>query len=136
MELTHILEAPILETDEITFHLQFKTTTNANGSGLFRDAYSCKVKKATTTDYWDTTVEDFYVRATTDLATEDVAPTTKDFNNAVERDGQDWFVFEQDAVREDGVNLCTAYNGDQGFKCSIIRCTARRKHLTEDLDDM
>ena len=65
------------------------------------------------------------------------APTRDDFNNSIERNGQDWFVNAQDADREeeDG-NLCVPYIGTDGYQCQIIRCTARRKLLTEDEDDM
>lgn len=60
-----------------------------------------------------------------------------DFNNSVENDGQDWFVYEADAVRGDGDHLCTASNdSSKGIQCDKIKCIIRRKSVTEDPDDM
>jgi len=49
-----------------------------------------------TTDYWDTTTTDLYVRTSTvdDAATTySNAVPVDDYNNSVELDGQDWFVY-------------------------------------------
>ena len=93
---------PVLSSDVITFHVEFESSNKPAGSALFRDAMECKVTKQTTTNYWDTTVKDMYVRTT--------ATTTalEDFNNSVELDGKDWFVFEQDDQRTTD-NLCISY---------------------------
>ena len=73
---------PVLASDVITFHVEFESTSNPRGSTTFyRDAMECKVTKQTTTNYWDTTVSDMYVRTTETTA------AVADFNNAVELDG-------------------------------------------------
>ena len=90
----------ILSSDEITFHIEFTSDNKPAGSQLYRDAMECSLKKQTTTNYWDTTVKDLYVRTTVDTA------AVEDYNNSVELDGKDWFVYEQDDVRED--NLCAS----------------------------
>ncbi len=108
---------------------------------MLRDAFECSVEKDVTTEYWKTTVKDYYVEnvtspdpanagltITTETVKEDYVPTLK--NNA-----QDWFVFEQDEKREDGDNLCKA-NSLAGFQCEQIRCVVRRKMSTDNLTDM
>ena len=91
---------PILAADEITFHLEFTSGDKPGTSQLHRDAMECSLKKQTTTNYWDTTVKDLYVRGDVEAT----AVSAEDFNNSVELDGKDWFVYEQDDVRVD--NLC------------------------------
>jgi len=67
-----------------------------------------------------------------DGGTADTAMAASDFNNAVELEGQDWFVFETDRERES--RLCTtAGSGD--YQCSKIKCVLRRRMTTEDPDD-
>ena len=96
----------------------------------------CTVSKQATTQYWDTTVSDLYVRAVTaDVAqTSETALTAVDYNNSVSTNGQDWFVYEPDSSRNDDDHLCTS-SSTSGIECSQIRCVARRKMVTEDSDD-
>jgi len=129
MEITNELTMPITSTDRITFHVEFYKGDTAPTSGLFRDGFECTLEKQLTTDYWDTTTKDIYVRTTVDTAAVD------DYNNAVVLDGQDWFVMEADADRDDDDHLCTT-GTDDGIACSKIRCTIRRLMLTEDADDI
>ena len=139
VEFTHELTAPtILETDVITFHLEF-TTDDTTRVNLFRDGMECTLAKEATSSYWATTVKDLYVRddpTTTDVTeTADTAPTADDYNNSVRSGGQDWFVYEQDSVRGDTDHLCTA-SSDSSKACSSIKCISRRKMVTDDADDL
>ena len=86
-----------------------------------------------TTDYWETTVKDLYVRGV-DANSVENAPR-EDFNNQVENDGKDWFVFAQDEEREDGDGLCTADDATV-YACKKIRCILRRRMQNSDPDDM
>ena len=104
---------PILSTDVITFHIEFITNDKtyavpadqATETSLIRDAFECTVQKSSTTDYWDVTTSDMYVRDDSNGTPSESDPVV-DFNNTIENDGQDWFVYETDANRVD--NLCTA----------------------------
>ena len=83
------LEMPIVAADYITFHVEYFTGADPAvipSDGLFRDGFECSLTKQLTTEFWDTTFKDIYVRGTAADAAAD------DFNNAVELDGQDWFV--------------------------------------------
>ncbi len=110
---------------------------------MLRDSFDCIVEKDVTTEYWKTTVKDYYVEnvttipdpvgaplvsVTTETLKEDYVPTLK--NNA-----QDWFVFEQDEKRDEEDNLCKK-SSLAGFQCEQIRCVLRRKMNTENLTDM
>ena len=130
LELINTLSMPIISTDFITFHVEFTNSeAGANPTDkLFRDGFECTLEKQLTTDYWDTTTKDIYVRTTKDTAAVD------DYNNSVENDGQDYFVFQADADREDADHLCTTSTTD-GVACDSIRCIVRRKMITEDPDD-
>ena len=133
LELINELTAPILAADFITFHIEFyqgDTGAVAPNENLFRDGFECSLTKQLTTDYWDTTTKDIYVRTTATTAAVD------DYNNSVELNGQDWFVYEADADRNEEDHLCTT-SGDtaKGIQCDKIKCTVRRKMVTEDLDD-
>ena len=102
-----------------------------SNSQLTRDAMNCKVVKQVASSFWDTTVEDQYVR-------NDGAPAN-DFNNSIENDGQDWFVGVKDENRADDDHLCeapSAADKTAGHQCSKIRCVARRRQLNEDPNDM
>ena len=146
MEITCELNMPITSTDYIKFHVEFynKSVTEwtTPTTGLFRDGFECILEKQLTTDYWDTTTTDLYVRTSTvdDAATTySNAVPVDDYNNSVELDGQDWFVYQQDADRDynaDGTtdNLCTASTKD-GYACDTIKCVIRRKMVTDDADD-
>ena len=60
----------------------------------------------------------------------------EDYNNSVELNGQDWFVFEADSDRNEDDHLCTtSQETAKGYACDTIRCIVRRKMVTEDLDD-
>lgn len=123
---------PVVPSDTITFHIEFYEGDTAPTTGLFRDGFECSLSKQLTTDFWDTTTKDIYVRGT-DVAT---ATAADDFNNAVELNGQDWFVFEADAVRADDDHLCTTSSDSaKGISCDTIKCIVRRKMVTEDPDD-
>lgn len=134
LEMINKLKMPIISTDYITFHIEFYSAEansgNAPTSGLFRDGFECSLTKQLTTQYWDTTTKDIYVRDTATTAAVD------DYNNSVELDGQDWFVFEADADRNEADHLClTSAETAKGYQCDEIKCTVRRKMITEDLDD-
>ena len=136
IELINKLTLPILADDFITFHIEFYDggsdgNASAPTSNLFRDGFECSLTKQLTTDFWDTTTKDIYVRTT-----ETTAPVD-DYNNSVELNGQDWFVYEADSERGDADHLCTT-SGDtaKGIQCDSIKCTVRRKMVTEDLDDV
>ena len=132
IELINELTAPILPDDYITFHIEFYDGSGSKPTeNLFRDGFECSLTKQLTTDFWDTTTKDIYVRTT-----ETTAPVD-DYNNSVELDGQDWFVYEADSERGDADHLCTT-SGDiaKGIQCDKIKCTVRRKMVTEDLDDV
>lgn len=107
IEITNTLTMPILATDDITFHVEFTSdNSDLNGANLFRDAFECRLTRDVATGYWDVVATDYYVRGTAETA------PVADFNNSVENDGRDWFVFEKDADRED--NLCTS-SAEAGF---------------------
>ena len=81
---------------------------------MCRDGFEATATKSATTDYWDVSVIDVYARSDTNADCEDDSgvaatdiSTNSDFNNSVENDGQDWFVFETDADRADDDHLCT-----------------------------
>ena len=101
MEITSTLHSAarvIKTTDVITFHVEFTSASDTSRAKMCRDGFEAQVSKSLTSDYWDVTVKDLYARATTgedcaDAAAADIV-TAEDFNNAVENDGQDWFVFE------------------------------------------
>ena len=122
----------IIAADYITFHVEFYTGS-APTSGLWRDGFECSLTKQLTTEFWDTTTKDIYVRGDTAAS----ATPADDFNNSVELDGQDWFLYQGDADREDGDHLCEASSkAARGIQCDKIRCIVRRKMVTEDPDDM
>lgn len=80
------LTAPILADDFITFHIEFYDggsdgLTAAPTANLFRDGFECSLTKQLTTDFWDTTTKDIYVRTS-----ETTAPVD-DYNNSVELNG-------------------------------------------------
>ena len=81
LELINELTAPILPDDYITFHIEFYEGDSAPGDNLFRDGFECSLTKQLTTDYWDTTTKDIYVRTTETTAAVD------DYNNSVELNG-------------------------------------------------
>jgi|Transcript_37558 hypothetical protein len=127
MEITTTLTAPILATDEVTFHVEFtssKQSTLVAGSKLTRDGFECKLKKDVSTDYWTTTAKDLYVRPSAADASVDGA-VTEDFNNAIANDGKDWIVYTKDEDRSSGDNLCTA-SSQTDIKCEKIKCVIRR----------
>ena len=99
LEITNTLEAPILSTDQITFHVEFKKSTAVAGSTLWRDGFECTVKKQVTTGYWDTT----FVDINAINAAENAAVAANDFNNSVSKDGKDWFVYQKDEERDTGL---------------------------------
>lgn len=81
---------PIIDTDFITFHVEFvnqAADVALPTDKLIRDGFECTLEKQLTTDYWDTTTKDIYVRTDADTAAVD------DYNNSVENDGQDYFVY-------------------------------------------
>ena len=132
LEIHNELTMPIIETDVITFHVEFyKADTDTPAppsSGLLRDGFECSLTKQLTTKYWDTTTKDLYVRGSNDVA--------EDFNNSVELDGQDWFVYQGDAFRNEGDHLCQSEeNTAKDIQCDKIKCIIRRKSVTEDPDD-
>ena len=70
LEITNTLTAPILETDKITFHVEFTSSQQADlfkssTVSMLRDAFECTLTKDVTTDYWTTTVKDYYVENVT-----------------------------------------------------------------------
>ena len=130
--MTNEFEAPINASDVITFHIEFSTTVDDDDGQtgpLYRDAFECSMQKQSTTDYWDVTTTDFYVRD--DGTNTYNSDPVEDYNNSIPNDGQDWFVYETDANRE--TNLCTA---SSTFQCDKIRCIARREMTNDDPDDM
>ena len=132
VEIINEVEMPITAADYITFHVEFYTGASAPTSGLFRDGFECSLTKQLTTEFWDTTTKDIYVRG----ADASAAPAD-DFNNSVELDGQDWILYQGDADRADGDHLCTtSVDTAKGIQCDKIRCIVRRKMVTEDPDDM
>ena len=80
IELINELTAPILADDYITFHIEFYQGTKPT-SNLFRDGFECSLTKQLTTDYWDTTTKDIYVR------TSETTAAVDDYNNSVELNG-------------------------------------------------
>lgn len=105
LQVTNTLTMPILSTDEITFHVEFyEGSGSAPTTGLLRDGFECVINKEGTSSYWEVEPEDLYVRIA-DGGTADTALAATDFNNSVELDGQDWFVYETDRERES--RLCT-----------------------------
>ena len=104
LELINELTADILPTDYITFHIEFYDDSNSGTApteNLFRDGFECSLTKQLTTVYWDTTTKDIYVRGTV------TTDAVDDYNNSVESNGQDWFVFEADSERNEEDHLCT-----------------------------
>ena len=138
MEITTTLEAPILATDVITFHVEFKSDKQATlvpGSALVRDGFECQLKKDVSTDYWITTAKDMYVRMTTSNNAQVEAAPAEDFNNAIANNGKDWLVYTQDKDRPEDDNLCTS-SSETDIKCSKIKCVIRRALKNQDPDDM
>lgn len=74
------------------------------------------------------TAADALVSETVDDAPKDDNQPTKD------REGKNWFVFEQDEELEED-NLCTT-SSTAGIQCDKIKCVMRRKMKTDDDDDM
>lgn len=81
LEIINELEMPIISTDFITFHVEFYSGETEPTTGLFRDGFECTLDKQLTSDFWDTTTKDIYVRTTVNTDAVD------DYNNAVELDG-------------------------------------------------
>ena len=109
LQLKIILDAPVAFTDVVTFHIEYTAGTDNTRSKMCRDGFEATASKSATTDYWDVSVVDVYARSDTneDCSTASDITTNNDFNNSVENDGQDWFVFETDAERADDDHLCT-----------------------------
>ena len=81
------LTMPILDTDVITFHIEFSSNKNPGTSSLLRDGFDCVLTKDSSSKYWITSDPvDYYVIGSIDTA------AVEDFNNSIPTDGQDWFV--------------------------------------------
>ena len=84
--------------------------------------------KQITSNYWDVTSVDMYVRGS------DTTAAVADFNNSIKNNGNDWFEYEKDSEKSDN-HLCTKADED-GFKCKKIKCILRREMTTADADDI
>ena len=130
MEITTELTADILSTDTVVFHVEFtsdKQSTLVANSQLIRDGFECSLTKDVSTDYWQTTVKDVYVRTE--------GTTTDDFSNSFSNNGQDWEVNTEDVNRAENDHLCTA-SSTSDLQCSKIKCVVRRALSNSDADDM
>ena len=144
IEITNTLTAPILKTDVIMFHMEFTSSQQATlspTSQLVRDVATCQLTKDVTTDFWTTVVNDQHIRQITRptaadaLVNETVDDNPRDDNQPTkDREGKNWFVFQQDAELDEN-NLCLT-SATTGIQCDQIRCVMRRKMKTDDDDDM
>lgn len=89
MEITTMLTTDISQTDVVTFHIEYTSSTDNLRSKMCRDGFETTMSKSATTGYWDVTVTDLYARSTdgTDCSTATDIVTSNDYNNAVENDG-------------------------------------------------
>ena len=115
------LTMPILATDIITFHVEFSSDRNADGT-FFRDGFDCKLSKDSSSKYWitDDPVDYHVITSASNAA-------VVDFNNSIPTDGQDWYVSKQDSQRSS--HLCTS-SSDSQYQCSAIKCIVRRNFDT------